>query len=344
MTRSTDITGPAGAAGLPRPPRLTVSLGFWQDRPPGEALLTARAADRLGYDELWVGEMATYDAFALASAIGLRTERIGLTVGPLAVAVRDPMTIARGVASVTDLTGRRVGVAIGTSSPLVVAEWHGRDRSRPATRLRESATVLRELLDGRKPSFDGETVHTRGYHLRLDAPHSELTVAAFGPAAVGVAAALADRMVLNLITPASAAALVRRLRDAAAGGGREAPRVAAWVCAAVSPTEAAVEQLRRAVVGYLAAPGYGEMFTEAGFGDVVEFARTRPHPRELLAAVPVELIQSVGLVGDEATVRDRLADYGRAGVDEVALVPACVEADPGGEKTLAALRPPVAEG
>lgn len=319
-------------------PRLTVSLGFWQDRPPGEARLTARAADRLGYDELWVGEMATYDAFALASVIGAETGRIGLTVGPLAVAVRDPMTIARGVASVADLTGRRVDVAIGTSSPLVVGEWHGRDRSRSVTRLRESATVLRELLDGGKPSFDGETVRARGYHLRLDAPGSELTVAAFGPAAVGVAAAAADRMVLNLITPASAGALVRRLREAAAAG-RAAPRVAAWVTAAVDPTEAAVEQIRRAVVGYLAAPGYGEMFVEAGFGDVVAFARTRPHPRELLAAVPVELIQAVGLVGDEAAVRAKLAEYAAAGVDEVALVPSSVDADPGGEKTLAALRP-----
>lgn len=320
-------------------PRLTVSLGFWQDRPANEALPTARIADGLGYDELWVGEMATYDAFSLASAIGARTERIRLTVGPLAVAVRDPMTIARGIASVADLTGRRVDVALGTSSPMVVEAWHGRDRSRPVTRLRESVTVLRELLDGGKPSFKGQTVATRGYHLRLDAPKSELTVAAFGDSAVRIAGAHADRMVLNLITPESAAVLVGKLREAAAEAGRPVPKVAAWVSAAVDPSEEAVEQIRRAVVGYLAAPGYGEMFVEAGFGDVVALARTRPHPRELLAAVPVELVQAVGLVGDEATVREKLAEYARAGVDEVALLPASVDADPCGEATLEALGP-----
>jgi len=316
-----------------------VSLGFWQDRPASEALSTARIADGLGYDELWVGEMATYDAFALASAIGARTERIRLTVGPLAVAVRDPMTIARGVASVADLTGRRVDVALGTSSPMVVEAWHGRDRSRPVTRLRESVTVLRELLDGGKPSFTGQTVSTRGYHLRLGAPKSELTVAAFGDSAVRIAGAHADRMVLNLITPESAAVLVGRLREAAEEAGRPVPKVAAWVSAAVDPSEEAIEQIRRAVVGYLAAPGYGEMFTEAGFGDVVALARTRPHPRELLAAVPVELVQAVGLVGDEATVREKLAEYARAGVDEVALLPASVDADPCGEATLQVLGP-----
>jgi probable F420-dependent oxidoreductase len=321
-------------------PRLSVSLGLWPDRPGGEALATARAADLLGYGELWVGEMATYDAFALATAVGMATERITLTVGPLAVGVRDPMTIARGVASVADLTGRRVDVALGTSSPLVVEEWHGRDRGRPVTRLRESAAVLRSFLDGDRPAFEGRTVRTRGYHLRLDAPKSELTVAAFGPSAVRVAAATADRMVLNLVTPESAAALVHGLRAAAAHAGRGAPRVAAWVAAGVDPTEDAVEQVRRTIVAYLAAPGYGEMFAEAGFGDVVEFARTRPHPREVLKAIPVELVRAVALLGDETAVRSRLAEYAAAGVDEVALVPVSVDSDPGGEATLRSLCDP----
>ncbi|WP_440067294.1 LLM class F420-dependent oxidoreductase [Streptosporangium sp. OZ121] len=337
--------------------RLGVSLGLWQDRPAEEALLTARAADELGYDELWVGEMATYDAFALATAIGLSTGRIGLTVGPLAVAVRDPMMIAMGVASVAGLVGRPVNVAVGTSSPLVVEEWHGRSRARSAAVLRETVRALRPLLDGDKSDFSGECVKSRGYRLRLPAPRAELTVAAFGASAVRTAAT-ADRMVLNLITPASAARLTADLRAAAregtartpaqaqgaalaqgqGQGAAPAPRVAAWVTAAVDPGREAVDRIRRAVVGYLAAPGYGEMFAEAGFGDVVAFARTRPHPRELLAAVPDGLLEAVALIGDVDAARERLRAYADAGVDEVALVPVGTDADPGGMATLKALR------
>lgn len=330
--------------------RLGVSLGLWQDRPAEEALLTARAADELGYDELWVGEMATYDAFALATAIGLSTGRIGLTVGPLAVAVRDPMMIAMGVASVAGLVGRPVNVAVGTSSPLVVEEWHGRSRARSATVLREAVRALRPLLDGDKSDFSGECVKSRGYRLRLPAPRAELTVAAFGASAVRTAAT-ADRMVLNLITPASAARLTADFRAAVRttaaqgqeqGQGQEqdaapAPRVAAWVTAAIDPGREAVDRIRRAVVGYLAAPGYGEMFIEAGFGDVVAFARTRPHPRELLAAIPDGLLESVALLGDVDAARERLRAYAEAGVDEVALVPVSTDADPGGVATLKAL-------
>jgi probable F420-dependent oxidoreductase len=316
---------------------LAVSLGYWQDRPAQEALTTARAADRLGYRELWLGEMATYDAFALAVKVAGETSQIRLAVGPLAVPVRDPMTIARGVASVADLTGRPVGVALGTSSPVVVGEWHGRDGSRPALRLGESAAAVRQLLDGQKTVFEGEVVRTRGYHLRLPPPGAELTVAAFGPAAVRVAARYADRMVLNLITPASAARLVEQLHTEAKRAGRDAPRVAAWVCTAVEPSDAARQQLMRGMVGYLAAPGYGEMFAEAGFADLVTYAKSRPHPRDLLAAVPPELVTAVGAIGDLDTVRASLARYAEAGVDEVALVAASVAEDPGGVKTLTAL-------
>jgi probable F420-dependent oxidoreductase len=315
---------------------LAATLGLWQDRPSREALATAAGADALGYARLWIGEMATYDAFALGTAV---PGRIPLVLGPFAVAVRTPVQIAIGAASVAELTGRTVEVAIGSSSPVVVAGWHGREQRAPARALAETATGLRTLLDGGRADLDGEVVRTRGYRLRAPAPGGPITVAAFGPGAVRVAGRLADRMVLNLLTPTSAARLVAAVREAAAAAGRPAPRVAAWVPAAVDPDDAAITQLRRAVVGYLGVPGYGEMFTEAGFGELVAYARTRPSPAQLLAAVPRELVACIGAVGDADDARKRIAEYAAAGVDEVCLVPVSTDADEAGRRTLDALRP-----
>ena len=316
---------------------VSVSLGYWQDRPAEEAFATARLADALGYPELWIGEMATYDAFALATAVGLRTERIALTLGPLAVTVRDPAMIAMGAASVAAITKRPVGVALGTSSSVVVEEWHGRSRQRPPTALAESARAVRALLDGERSAVKGEVVASRGYRLRLPAPKSPLTVAAFGPAAVQVAARHADRMVINLVSPRTAADLVAALT--AAAGEATRPRVAAWIVAAVDSGPEAIDQLRRGIVGYLAAPGYAEMFAREGFGDLVTYARTRPHPRELLAAIPDELVAAVGLIDSVASAQARISDYQAAGVDDVVLVPASTDGDPAGERTLHALAP-----
>ena len=112
--------------------RFSVVTPLWQDRPASENMEVAIHADRLGYPELWIGEMATYDAFAFATAVGHRTEQIALNIGPLAVSVRTPMTMAMGIASVADLTGRKASLALGASSTVVVEEWHGRHRVRTA--------------------------------------------------------------------------------------------------------------------------------------------------------------------------------------------------------------------
>lgn len=315
-------------------PRLSVSLGLWQDRPAEEALETARLVASHGFDELWVGEMATYDAFALATAIGAASRRLAITIGPLAVTVRDPVMIALGAASVAALTGCRVGVALGTSSNVVVEDWHGRSRARPAVALAESAEAVRTLLEGGRADVAGQVVRTNGYRLRLPPPRGSLTVAAFGPAAVRIAAQQADRMVINLVSAETAASLAARLEECANEAGRPKPPLAAWVPAAVDPRPAAMDQLRRAIVGYLAAPGYAEMFTRAGFGEVVAYARTRPHPRDLFAAVPAEIVSAIGIVGDEATARERLVEYASAGVDEVVIVPAATADDPAGRRTI----------
>src|SRR3954451_11238190 len=112
------------------------------DSPPLATVEIARTADRLGYGEVWLGEGPTWDSFALATAVGLRTSRIALTAGPIPVHVRDPFSIARGASSAAALVGRPVGVALGTSSTRVVEGVHGRERARPVAALAESASAV----------------------------------------------------------------------------------------------------------------------------------------------------------------------------------------------------------
>ena len=270
--------------------------------------------------------MATWDAFALATAIAGETRSIELCVGPLATAVRDPMAMAMGIASVAAVARRPVHLAIGSSSHTVVERWHGRKRERTARHIRETAEALRTLLAGEKAAYAGELVRTDGYRLRLPAPQTSLTVAAFGDATVRVAARVADRMVLNLVTPELVSTMAGR-----------APRLAAWVPTAVDPTPETHAQLARGVVAYLAAEGYSDMFTAAGFGDVVEAARGGMHPAALLAQMPPDLVGAVGLVGTEAEARRRAGEYFDAGLDELVLVPATA-GDDAGRRSLEAMR------
>ena len=293
--------------------RLSVVLGQWLDRSLQSDVDLALAADRLGYGELWVPEMAKADSPALAGIIACRTERIELVLGPLAVTVRSPVQIAIALQTVAS-TGRAVHVALGTSSD-TVARWHGRSRAGATDALAQAMTEVRALLAGER---------VNGFRLsQPPTPQPTITVAAFGPRATVIAAG-ADRMVLNMVTVAAAERLAAHHAN-----------TAVWLCAAIDPTEEERRWLTRGFVGYLAAPGYDQMFVEAGYGELVEFARTGASPKDVFARIPDDLLDHVALVGDEANVRGRIAEYDAAGVAEVCLVPPPPEL--GGVRTLEAL-------
>ena len=291
-------------------------LGEWLHRPISADLDVAVAADRLGYEQVWVGEMAKLNAPSAAMWIAGRTAQIEPCIGPLAVTVRSPVQVALCVATIAAATGRRTHVALGTSSD-IVARWHGRTRSGAAAALDDAVRDVSALLGGQRMN---------GFRLRQPPPEATVTVAAFGPRAVA-AAQHADRMVLNMVTVESAARL--------AG---QHPNTAVWLAAAIDVAPDELRRLAKGYVPYLAAPGYSEMFVEAGFGDLVRFAMTRPSPKLLAARIPDELVELVALVGDQTKVRSRIAEYEAAGIREIGLVVPPLDTA-SGRRTLAALAP-----
>ncbi|MDT5244545.1 MAG: hypothetical protein QOD36_1921 [Mycobacterium sp.] len=316
--------------------RIEVALPFWLDRPDEEALHVARAAREAHFDTLWIGEMATYDAFALATAVGHRVPGLHLKVGPLALGVRSPVTLALGASSVASLTGSDVDIALGASSPAIVAGWHDRPWAQHASCTRETIECLRSILAGKRVDYTGQHVRSHGFRLRKPMPDSRIAVGVFGPAMTRVAAQHADEVVLNLVPPTRVAEIREVIDTDAQTAGRPAPGLTVWVPVSVDPGDAAHSQLSAQLAVYLAPPGYGEMFSELGFLDLVQRARAGAKRFELAAAVPVELLDQVCALGSPERIAARLQAYYEAGADSVAIVPGTAE-DPGGAATLNAV-------
>jgi probable F420-dependent oxidoreductase len=316
--------------------QLGVALPFWLDRADEEAIEIALSAEAARIESLWVGETGSFDAFALATAIGLRTERVRLKIGPLAVGVRSPVEIALGVSSVATLIGRHVDLALGSSSPAIVSGWHGREWTGMPARMRETLATVRAVLAGERiASADGH-MPAQGFRLRRPQPRTSVTVAAFGPVMTRVAAESADEVVLNLVSPEHVAEVRMRIDELAIAAGRPPPRLAVWVPAALNPRAAARAQLADQLAIYLAAPGYREAFTRLGFGELVAKARAGTRRAALAAEVPLEFIRQIGMLGSELEIKQRIAAYHRAGADHVAIVPSTA-GDPGGRNVLEAV-------
>ncbi len=309
-------------------------LPFWLDRPDLEALEIAEAVDAAGIGGLWIGEMATFDAFALATAIGARAPGLSLRVGPLPISVRTPASIALGASTVAGVTGTQVDIALGASSPFIVSGWHDRDWSHSIRRMRETIECLRPILRGERSNYQGRYVRSQGFRLRNPLPHSRIGVGAFGPSMMRLGAEFADEVVLNLISPQRVSQVREQIERQATAAGRIPPHVTAWVPVAVRPGQAALRQLAGQLSVYLAPPGYGEMFCDLGFTDLVERARSGARRADLAAAIPLELAGQLAALGDPGQVADRIRAYLDAGADTVAVIPVTAE-DPAGRSALA---------
>jgi probable F420-dependent oxidoreductase len=313
--------------------RIEAVLPFWLDRPDVEAVQIAEAAGQAGLSGLWIGEMASFDAFALAAAIGTRAPGLRLKLGPLPISVRTPVAVALGASSVASLTGCGVDVALGASSPVIVTGWHDREWRHSAARMRETIRCLRPILRGERVDYDGRYIRSHGFRLRHPLPHTRIAVGAFGPTMIRLAAELADEVVLNLASPQRVAQVRQLVGDHAAAADRAAPHLTVWVPVALRPGAASMRQAANQLAIYLAPPGYGEMFSELGFADLVGRARGGARRSELADAIPFELAEQVGAFGGPEQIAGRLRAYLDAGADTVAVVPVTAE-DPAGRATL----------
>lgn len=282
----------------------------------------ARAADAEGFAEIWIGEMATFDAFALAGALAREIAHAKLVVGPLPVALRDPVALAMGVSSVAELGGRPCDLFLGASSPTVVADWHGVDAPATLEAFDDALHALRDVLGGARTDVDLPTVRSKGFRLRMavDSP-VRLGMAAFGPRMLALAAERADRVVVAHVTPQQTARVRQHLDEHAERVGRDrAPTLSVWMAAAT--TDEQIGQVMRGLVTYVGQRGYRDMFEQVGFGDLVALARSGVGPKRVLEAMPVELVQTIAGIGDADTIIERAREYGASGADQVCIVPA----------------------
>jgi probable F420-dependent oxidoreductase len=316
--------------------RVDAVLPFWLDRPDEEAVSIALEVQRAGFDTLWIGELATFDALTLATAVGHRAPGLGIKIGPLAIGVRSPVSIALGLSSVATLTVSEVGLALGASSPAIVSAWHDRDWAHAASRMRETVECLRGIFAGERSHYEGRHVRSHGFRLRRPLPDVRISVAAFGPAMTRVAARHADEVVLNLVPPEHVSAVRAAVDAEAAAAGRAAPGLAVWVPVALEPQSDARAQLASQLAVYLGAPGYGEMFSELGFTGLVRRAREGARRSELAGGVPLELLQRVCAVGPPREIVARISAYHDAGADVVGVAPSTAE-DACGRGVLTAL-------
>lgn len=163
-------------------------------------------AEQRGFEAVWQAESRLVrDAIVPMAAYAAVTEEIKVGSGVINNWTRNIGLLAATFLTLDDLAPDRIICGIGAWwDPL--AKNVGIDRKSPLTAMEETVTILRQLLNMERVSFDGEYVHVNGIELdvvhgRREPRHVPIYIGATGPKMLELTGKIADGAVLNYCVP-----------------------------------------------------------------------------------------------------------------------------------------------
>jgi probable F420-dependent oxidoreductase len=269
-----------------------------------------------GFTDVWSAEVAGTDVFtplALAAAWEARL-RLGTAIAP--VFTRGPGLLAMSAAALAETAPGRFQFGIGASSPVVVGDWNSVEFTEPYERTRDMLRFLRAALAGEMISHDYGTFAVRRFRLeRPPATPPLILLAALRPGMLRLAAAEADGVILNWLSPADVPTVLAETTAAPRGNFEVVARI--FVC----PTEDADYARtvgRRLLTTYLTVPAYAAFHRWLGREPVLApmwQAWAAGDRNAALAAIPDSVVDELMVHGSPAECRARVRAYADAGVD-----------------------------
>jgi F420-dependent oxidoreductase-like protein len=318
--------------------RLGYHTGYWSAGPPVGAQEAVLAAERLGFDSVWTAEAYGSDALTPLAWWGSRTSRIRLGTAIAQISARTPTAMAMAALTLDHLSGGRFTLGLGVSGPQVVEGWYGQPYPRPLARTREYIAIVRDVLRRESPvTYDGtfyrlplpategsglgKALRSTVHPLRADLP---VHLAAEGPKNVALAAEIADGWLPMFFSPRMDARYREQLADGFARRSAGARPVEEFEITATVPVvvgddiERAADVVRPFIALYAGGMGakganfHRDVLDRLGYAEACDEIQAHYLAGDRVraaAAVPLELVQDIALVGPAEEIRSRLAAW-----------------------------------
>ncbi|HEU4367604.1 MAG TPA: LLM class F420-dependent oxidoreductase [Methylomirabilota bacterium] len=309
--------------------RLGIVLAGLTPLPLAEFVAAAREAEARGYHTAWLGETSGHDALVMSTVVATHTTRLNVANGVLPVQTRTPVILGMATATLNHLAPGRFALGLGLSSRVIVQQWHGLPFSTALAQIREAVEIVRKVAGGERVTVDGKFYRVRNFRLTAPQPAAPVRVylAALGPEMLELAGEIADGVLLNWIPPEAVAASIAHLEAGARRAGRtlEGFEIASFVRACVTDDLAAArETLARDITGYATVDVYQAFFRTAGYADEVDAVSAAWAAGDRAGAVKrisPRMLDGLGVVGDEAFCRARIAEFAGSGLTQPVIVP-----------------------
>jgi probable F420-dependent oxidoreductase len=315
--------------------KLGIALQGFAGLPAADFIDAAREAEARGYHTAWTGEAAGADAITLSALVLGHTARLHMATGVLPIQTRTPVLLGMTAATLNHVAPGRFALGLGLSSRVIVEQWHGLRYAASLEQMREAVTVIRAVVSGERVTFEGTFYRVRNFRLASPppTPPPRVILAALGPEMLELAGEIADGVLLNWLPPEAVPSSIAHLETGAKRAGRRLDHfeIGAFIRVCVTDDAAGARQhLARDIMGYVTVDVYASFFRTAGFAPEVEAASAAWRAGDRAGAVgqiSPRFLEGLGVIGDEAFCRARVAEFARAGLTMPVVVPFTHEKD-----------------
>ena len=292
-----------------------------------------RQIDDLGFGNLWVPDERFMRDMAVGLTLaGMSTKRVTIGTAVTDPYIRHPALTATLMATLDEVSGGRLVMGIGAGVSGFDAV--GIKRQHPQLAMREAIALMRELWNGGVVDYTGKTTSFHGGKLDFTPVRSDIPVwiAGRGPAVLQLAGEVANGVMIGSFASEpglryATAAIDRGIER----GGRDASSLtrALWLHTAISENaDAARDAVRNVVTGVLISSQ--QILDEVSIPvprDLrqsllgVTYGMTNPAMLRIARNVPDNVLSHFSVAGGPAEVRERMDEFGRLGIDHIAVVP-----------------------
>lgn len=325
--------------------KLGLNLGYWGIGPQGdEAVDLVQAAERAGFDSVWVAESYGSDVVSVLAWLVPQTETIKLGAAIMQIPARPPAAAAMAGCAIDALSGGRFMFGFGPSGPQVSEGWYGVPYAKPWGRTREYVEIVRRVVareerleyDGEHyklplPGGEGKALKLNFHPVRSRIP---IFLGAIGRKSVELAAEIADGWIpIFFSADAFESTWGEHIEAGLARGGRsrEDLEISPSLQVAIDgDLEAARNVVKAGLLLYLGGMGsrktnfYVDLASRFGFASEATEVQSLYLDGDREAAynaIPDELVEQTALLGTEAEVGERLERFAGAGIDRVIVSP-----------------------
>ena len=315
--------------------------------------------EKAGLDIVFVPEAYSFDAVSQLGYIAAKTSRVELASGIFQIYTRTPTLTAMTAAGLDFVSDGRFTLGLGASGPQVIEGFHGLKYDAPLGRTREIIDICRQVWRRERVVHEGkhytiplppEQGTGLGKPLKLiNTPVREripILLASIGPKNVALTAELAEGWEPVFFHPEKAAdvwgaslAEGKAKRDPSLG---ELDTFVGVALAIGEDVDHLLDQVRGYLALYIGGMGargknfYNDLACRYGYeaeAKLIQDLYLDGKKDEAAAAVPLELLRSISLVGPAGYVKERLAAFAAAGTTTLVVNPLL----PGREARVAAV-------